>query len=221
MTLVDPHGAQLLRIAIVLPCQDQVDAGFALDLSRLIQHTTAMRPDIVLTVIQNRGTIIPQQRHTLVLAAQEFRATHLLWLDSDMRFPKDTLFRLLSHDEPIVAANYSRRRHPVLPTAEHSELGYLFTTPDATGLEMVTQCGMGVMLTQMAVFTTVPQPWFQLGWSDGAYVGEDFFFCRRAKASGFPTLIDQDVSQEVRHVGSLEYRAEHACVTRDAYTKEA
>ena len=124
-------------------------------------------------------------------------------------------------EKPIVAANYSRRRQPILPTAEHSELGYLFTTPEATGLEAVTQCGMGVMLTQMAVFMTVTQPWFQLGFSkDGEYVGEDFFFCRRAKASGFATLIDQDLSQHVRHVGSMDYRAEHACITRDALTAQ-
>jgi hypothetical protein len=169
------------------------------------------------TLHQNRGTIIPQQRHTLVMSAREANASHILWIDSDMRFPPDALLQLLAHGKPIVAANYSTRRIPILPTAEHRDKGYLFTPPDASGLEEVTHCGMGLMLVEMGVFEAVLKPWFSIGYSprDAEYSGEDFFFCKRAKEAGFPTLIDQDLSKQVRHAGSIEYRAEHAIVTRD------
>ena len=39
-------------------------------------------------------------------------ATHILWLDSDMRFPADTLGRLLARNRDIVGANYCARRFP-------------------------------------------------------------------------------------------------------------
>lgn len=210
----------LVRVAICLPCQDVVNAGFALDLARLVGH---IPEGVEYTLIQNRGTIIPQQRATLVSAAQQSGATHVLWIDSDMRFPNDALGRLLAHAEPIVAANYSTRRAPILPTAEHRELGMLFTQADSDGLADVSHCGMGLMLVQMAVFEKMPQPWFALGFNpkDQTYIGEDFFFCRRAREHGFATLIDQSLSREVRHAGEMEFRYEHANLTRDTMNRQS
>ena len=207
-----------MRVAICTPCQDTVDAGFAIDLARLVAHVAA-EGTMGFTLIQNRGTIIPQQRATLVEAARKAQATHLLWLDSDMRFPKDALHRLAAHGKPIVAANYPTRRPPILPTAQHREMGHLFTPSGATGLEEVTYAGMGVMLVDMAVFQAVPEPWFIVGYNAKGkeYIGEDCFFGTRAKEHGFPTLIDQELSYEIKHVGSMEYRAEHAMQTRDIY----
>lgn len=206
-----------LRVAICLPCQDTVAAGFGLDLARLVGYTA--KQDIEHTIIQNRGTIIPQQRATLVWAAQEYQATHVLWIDSDMRFPKDALARLLVHDQPVVACNYSRRRFPVLPTAEGGPNEFLFTNPESSGLVEVTKCGMGLMLVQMEVFASVNEPWFQLGYTRATkeYVGEDFYFCNRLKHAGYKILIDQDLSKEVRHCGEMEWTQQHACITRDTY----
>jgi hypothetical protein len=204
------------RVMIATPCTDMVKAGFALDLAMLYGLTIGSG-DVECAVVQNRGTIIPQQRATLVDAAQRWGATHILWLDSDMRFPKDALFRLLAHEKPIVAANYARRRHPALPTAEHREHGYLFTEPESSGLVAVTQCGMGLMLTQTTVFEAIGEPWFQIGYTsnDHQYVGEDFFFCTKARKAGFEILIDQDLSKSVKHVGELDYTFAHALQARD------
>jgi hypothetical protein len=207
----------MTRLAIGLPCQDQVHAGFALDLARMTGVLGELS-DLEYTLIQNRGTIIPQQRATLVRAAQEYQATHILFLDSDMRFPRDLVPRLLSRDEPIVAANYARRRHPVLPTAEHTTQGYLFTPPASAGLVEVTQCGMGVMLIEMRVFDAIAEPWFHLGYTPSTreYVGEDFYFCKRARDAGFQILIDQAISHEIKHAGEMEWTHEHTLITRDA-----
>lgn len=209
-----------MKIAIATPCQDQVHAGYTYDLARLVGHAARTQPEVEITIHQNRGTIIPQQRATLVMSAREAQASHILWIDSDMRFPPDALARLLAHNEPIVAANYTTRRKPYLPTAEHREHGYLFTPPATSGLAEVTHCGMGLMLTAMEVFDKTPPPYFIIGYStaDSEYYGEDFFFCRRVRESGFRVLIDQGLSQEVRHAGLMEFTAEHAVITRDACT---
>lgn len=214
--LVDKEGTKLHRVAICTPCQDSVSAGYALDLAKLVGTL-----DMPYTLIQSRGTIIPQQRATLVTLAQQWGATHLLWLDSDMRFPPDTLHRLLDHGEPIVAANYPTRRQPILPTAEHKEHGLLFTGPDSEGLIEVSHVGMGVMLVDMQVFARMRQPWFQLGFTPktNEYIGEDVFFLRRARGDGYRTLVDQGLSREVRHTGEMEFRAEHANVTRDIHNQ--
>lgn len=221
MSVLQADGSPNVRVAILTPCQDAVSAGFAFDLARLTGQATAGGIDY--TVLFNRGTIIPQQRATLVRLAQEWGATHVLWLDSDMRFPSDTLSRLLAHSELIVAANYSTRRHPILPTAEHKQLGHLFTTVGDDGLVEVSHVGMGCMLVDMSVYARIKEPWFILGFNPGnkEYIGEDVFFLRRAKEYGFVPLIDQALSHEVRHVGEMEWRAEHALVTRDTLNRAA
>lgn len=210
-------------VAIAMPCQDQIHAGTALDWVKLVSYTMANYPEIRLQNYQVRGTIIPDQRATLVRVAREKGATHILWIDSDMRFPKDGLVRLLDHRLPIVAANYPTRRPPIIPTAEHKDKGFLFTQPGATGLADVTRCGMGFMLVDMAVYAAIPEPWFQIGFNpgDGRYTGEDTFFLNRARKVGqFETLIDQDLSHEVKHIGAIEFENAHACMTRDAERQE-
>lgn len=204
-----------LRVIIAIPCQDSVKAGFAYDLARLTG--VCGQAGLTVGIVQNRGTIIPQQRATLVAQAIELKATHIFWLDSDMRFPKESLFRLLAHDKPIVGCNYARRREPVLPTAEHREHGYLFTTPEAEGLAEVTQCGFGVMLTSMDVFAAIPEPWFSIGFNtrDLQYVGEDFFFCTQARKAGFEILIDQGLSREIRHTGDHDFTHAETLAARE------
>jgi hypothetical protein len=64
-----PAMSERPRVMIATPCTDSVKAGFALDLARCTARcgsSVARRSAIV----QNRGTIIPQQRATLVDAAQ-------------------------------------------------------------------------------------------------------------------------------------------------------
>ena len=205
-------------VAVAMPCGDLMHSATALDLVNLVAYTIGARPDIRIINYQVRGTLIPEQRATLARVAKQHGATHLLFIDSDMRFPKDGLVRLLAHGKPIVAANYPTRRQPIIPTAEHREKGFLFTQPESVGLTDVTRCGMGFMLIDMAVFAEIPEPWFQIGYNvaDGRYVGEDTFFCNRArKVGGYDTLIDQDLSQSVRHIGAMEWDNSHAVMTRD------
>lgn len=207
------------RVLIATPCQDQVAAGFALDLAKLIGYTTLKtNGSIELVAMQNRGTIIPQQRQVLAKQALALQCSHILWIDSDMRFPKDALLRLLEHQLGIVGANYPMRRAPILPTAKHHEHGHLFTMDQAAGLAEVSHAGMGLMLTETQVFQAMQAPWFTLGYSkaEDGFVGEDVYFCRKAKEAGFPTYIDQALSHDVKHIGEIEFTHQHALLTRDA-----
>lgn len=198
-----------IKVAILTPCQDSVSAGFAHDLARLTGSYSG------LMIFQNRGTIIPEQRAVLARAAIEAKATHTLWLDSDMRFPPDSLKRLLGHNAAIVAANYTTRRPPYFPTAETTD-GFLYNEGD--GLIEVSHCGMGLMLVDTEVYKTIGEPYFALGFNptEKCYVGEDFYFCRKARDKGYQVLVDQALSKEVRHIGEIEFRHEHANMTREA-----
>src|SRR3990167_5756236 len=214
--LLDKHGAPKVKVLVAVPCGDQVAAGFAQDLALLMGFTTFAKPDMELALAFLRGTYLPRARAVLVQHALDRQATHLLWLDSDMRFPKDTLLRLLAHDKPIVAANYPTRTAPILPTALDGETREPIFEHD--GLVEAAFCGMGVMLTDIGVFLALTMPWFAVGYiraTDG-YAVEDTFFCQRAREAKFAVWIDGALSEQVRHAGGFEYDASHSRMTRDA-----
>ncbi|HEY6028335.1 MAG TPA: hypothetical protein VIV09_15670, partial [Pseudolabrys sp.] len=106
-----------MKIGIVSPARDMVHTGYAFDLANMIGFTCATRPDITIGSYVSLGTMIFDQRIKLVREAMEEGCDYILWLDTDMRFPKDTLIRLLAHDRDIVAANYVTRQIPPEPVS--------------------------------------------------------------------------------------------------------
>lgn len=214
--LVKETGEPIRRVLIAIPSGEQVAAGFAQDLALLMAYTTFVQPETELPLYFVKGTYLPRARATLAQKALDLACTHILWLDSDMRFPKDTLLRLLGHGRSIVGANYATRIAPILPTAkEGPDLAYCF---DGDGLVEVSAMGMGCCLTATSVFLDIPKPWFAIGYNKQAddYAGEDTFFGEQAKRHGYALLVDAALSEHVRHVGGFEYDLTHARMTRDA-----
>jgi hypothetical protein len=242
MSLVDEHGHPLnepatpvkakapqapIRVTIAIPARDQVATNFMYDLTGMVAATARNRRDIELRLVVIKGTLIADQRHKLVQHARTADSTHILWLDADHRFPKDTLVRLLAHDVDIAAASYAERRIPPRPVTFLHDEGdggvdeRLYIEPDATGLIEVASMGMGVMLTRIEVFAYTPAPWFQIGWhtEKQSYIGEDIYFARKAREHGFKVFVDQDLSREVMHIGEIEFSNDHALAVRDELRK--
>lgn len=210
------------EVAICIPAGDHCATMFAYDLARLVGYTVAKGEDVGVKIFVLKTAYLPSSRLQLARAAVETGCTHLLWLDSDMRFPKDALLRLLAHEKPIVAAGYSTRRMPLRPTAE-DEQGPHYTANSATGLEPVQYVGMGCMLTSADVFRALEQPWFAVPYSrpSGDFVGEDVFFCDRARQAGFEILLDAQLTNEVKHLGEWEYTNQQANEWRAMQEREA
>lgn len=206
-----------LRVAVAVPTGDQLAAGFAYDLARMMTVTAAQRRDVELRLFMARDSILPRGRHSLVVAALEADCTHVLFLDSDMRFPKDSLVRLLAHAEPVVGVNYTRRRFPLDPVASDGDGAPVYVEEGAEGLAAVAQTGFGVMLVDLDVFRQIPAPWFQIGYAKatGDYAGEDVYFCALVREHGLSVLVDNTLSREVSHLGEMEFRSDHALLTRE------
>lgn len=214
--LVNQHGEAQYKVLVAVPCDENVRAWFALDLALMIGYTTYIRPEMTVRVSFLKGTYLPRARATLVKHAESIDATHILWLDSDMRFPKETLIRLLRHNKPIVGCNYPTRTAPILPTASHGLHDYQFAQRD--DVYEVRHAGMGVMLTAMEVFREIGKPYFVLGYDrvNDDYAGEDTYFCERARQKGFAVWIDGPLSEELQHLGSFEFGMSHARMTEEA-----
>ncbi len=218
MALINAHGevvAPSVKVMVAVPCGEMVHADFMYDITRMVGYTALTAPAIGILLYHVKGTYLPRARAALANEAVAQGCTHILWLDSDMRFPKDTLLRLLAHGEQIVAANYPTRQPPFIPTAMDNDYQPVFS---GEGLSEVRVCGMGVMLTSCAVFHKIGKPYFALGYNkkDDDYAGEDAFFCESARKAGLRVLIDWPLSAEVGHCGAYTFDMRHAVATMNA-----
>jgi hypothetical protein len=213
-----------MRLAVCVPCRDQVDAGFAYDLARMSAFFGAHEAPKggSLVTLTSMGTLICDQRENLAREALGAGADHILWLDSDMRFPKDIYRQLADRKKDIVGCNYATRRMPCHPTAfkNFKTLEHVYTHEDSTGLEEVASMGMGCMLVKADVYKKLPMPWHLIGYSarNATYSGEDIYFCRIAREAGYTVWLDHDASKEIEHIGTFAYRHEHAEVWKDEVT---
>ncbi len=157
------------------------------------------------------SSLLPEGRARLVSRGYDMEATHILWLDSDMKFPADVVARLLNHNKPVVAANYPRKNMEARPTAyldSEDYVGPVWTGDKAEGLQQVTYCGMGVMLCDMRVFDALNLPFFAMEPQPPDFVktvGEDVYFCKKLGDAGIEIFIDHDLSKQVAHIGEFEY----------------
>ncbi len=190
-------------IAISVPTRGLVDMDFLNSLMMLAVHTSRALPDIVIRSNYRRSSMLPENRRLLVEDAKEQKCTHMLFLDDDMLFPRNTLELLLRHDKPIVAANYITREPPHVPTAARDNR-HLYSL-NRKGLEAADHVGLGVCLIAMSVFDLVPAPYFPFGWSQKQQetIGEDVMFCRMARQAEIPLFIDHDLSNQVGHIGRV------------------
>ena len=187
--------------------------GTAFDLAIMSAYDAKYR-DGELGVYTVTGTLIFDQREKLAKAALDDGCDYVLWIDADMRFPKNTIERLLSHDKDICGVNATTRTIPVKATAKNLKVNLEektntwlpVTSKGKTGIERVTSLGCGVLLVKREVFDKTPAPWFWFYQLPGDKVlGEDVHFCVAAHDAGFETWVDHGLSQEIGHVGSYTY----------------
>ncbi len=200
-----------MKVAIGLPSREQMHAATALDLASMVGRF-ASQGIADLALFNATGTLIVDQRAKLAVRALQTGADWLLWVDSDMRFPPESLEALMAHDLPIVGVNYVTKEHPCSPVAgrinDKKEWKKVPTLETSEGLEEVTATGFGLMLIKTDVLRKMRPPWFQIGYIQQSMrlLGEDVHFCMHAKEeAGALTMIDHDLSKRVGHIGQYMY----------------
>ena len=200
------------RVVVCVPCRDQVMAGFCFDLAKLMEYE-GRRNKVDIEVMQMMGTLIFTQRERLSEEALKWKADYLLWIDSDMRFPKDSLEVLLSRNKDIVGVNATTRVEPIKPTALNLEITsktehawHPVNSLHKKGIEQVTAVGFGMTLVKADILGKIPRPWFNVMWSDhGAIIGEDIHFCVKAQDAGYQVYVDHELSSVIGHIGTRTF----------------
>ena len=192
-------------------------SGFCFDLARLCAYE-AKRGVNDVQLLQMPGTLIFTQREKLASEALEWGADQLLWIDSDQRFPANTLEVLQARQVSMIGVNATTRREPILPTAlnlkieremlngkpdgEPYQVWHKVESRGKKGIEQVTAVGFACTLVSKEVFEKVPRPWFDVIWTDhGNVIGEDVTFCVRCMENDIPVWVDHELSMHIGHIG--------------------
>ena len=195
-----------MKTLIGVPCMDQVSA--------LFMHSMATLNKVGECQFGiNIGSLIYTARNDFAKQAISADADALLFFDSDMIIPSDTLEKMTKHFEEgreIVTGLYFKRRPPFSPVLFKS-LGYrketdetyfedLLELPENKEPFEIEGAGMGCCMISKTVLLDVAlnyQTWF-----DPIHnMGEDLAFCIRARELGHKIWCDPSIS--CGHVGQL------------------
>jgi predicted peroxiredoxin len=127
-------------------------------------------------------------------------------LDTDQVYPRDTLTKLLSHEVDIAGVLVHKRWAPFNPVMLRGTLGKYIIVEDeemySGDLVEVDATGTGCLLFDMRVFDKVKYPWFKFSVINEKPVGEDIYFCSKARQSGVRIFVDTSI--EVGHLTTME-----------------
>jgi hypothetical protein len=199
-------------VAVGLPTFDDVKADFALSLAMMVAATR----DVTFAFNHSKATWVAHARNLIVEGALDLKADYILWLDSDMTFPRETLQRLMDWDRDIVCASYVKKKPP------YHIVGKMIAKPgddlgkqklvEANGLYEMENFGLGVCLVKTEVFRRMSKPWFHYEYNRGSNVmtGEDILWCAEVRALGYKLWLDAALSMHVGHIGNYIFRPEAA-----------
>lgn len=191
-----------MKTLIAVPCMDTNPIGFTHSLAVLKKEG-----DVVLSMLS--GSLVYESRNKLAKQAISLGADYIMWFDSDMVFPDDTLLRMLEHmkDKEIVSGLYFRRANPFTPVLfksyKEKEMSIEWEDYNDYPKDSVFEiagCGFGCIMTKTEVFLDLALNYRQF-FEPYKSSGEDMSFCFRAKELGHKIYCDSTI--KCGHMGHL------------------
>ena len=196
-----------IKLAVCIPARDMMHTNTTYCLYNLADFLINNGIDNKLFI--SPGTLIVNQRHELVKSAQEWGATHVMFIDSDIEFEPHHVTNLLDFNEDIVGAAYSKRAPPFVATAwtEIDKWNTHVKPSEQTDSHIkVEAMGLGFCLIKISVFDKIKLPWFEIGFTNGQYTGEDIEFFRKCISTDI--WLDILTTCELGHLGTKSYKVD-------------
>lgn len=203
-----------VRLFIGSPTNGLVHSDFALCMAMMAHDLSAplkMVKQHTFRLHYEKGSMLIQQRESIVDAARQARATHLMFVDTDHTFPPQAARVLLSRRLNCVAVNCVTKTFPARATARDEGGPAGKEVPikvDDSGCRRVWRIGTGIMFLDMKVFEKLGEPpYFGSRWDPERkrHVYEDWIFVEKLQAAGIDVYIDQQLSPLVGHIGFYTY----------------
>lgn len=211
-------------IFIALPAYDfKVSLKLAVSLARFAQVAPQHGIDVQIGSICG-CSVVSRARNLLVKDLLESPCTELLFIDSDINFEPEAIFRLMawgSDEKKGIVAAVPRVRDvnkTYIADLDHDADGQL--TMNGMGLVRAERVATAFMWVNRKVFEDLVEShpeWsyydkradkdlnavFDFKVTPEGYIGEDFLFCDRAREAGYEVWIDPTIT--LGHMGVQEY----------------
>lgn len=152
-------------------------------------------------------SLIHDGRHQACVQAMAKGCTHLLMLDDDMQFTPDLLDIFFARKVPVIAANCLRKRDQKAEATAVLLDGSFHHPENKTNMEEALQVGTGIILINLNAIRHIPYPYFSSPWMAeiNSHMGEDYYFCKKAREHGVKIYIDNLVSNASAHMGEFAF----------------
>lgn len=196
-------------VMILVPAMEMVNAEFAQHLAMAAANLVAN--GIKINCAFNIGSVITIARRNLTDIFLKSDFDYAWWIDSDMKFPIDAPIKLLKRNVPLVGANYRRRRFPnpgfTGMMGQPGSFTELVTDDNSPPMQEVDVLPHGCVMVHRSVYEKMPQPHYLQEFVPelNLEIGEDIFFCRKAKEAGFQVWCDHELSREIAHIGIFHF----------------
>lgn len=147
------------RVTVCVPSGDTWKGTTAAAAMAMVSYST--QHGVLCSVLNVQTSIVSHARNSTVKLALESGCDYLMFLDSDMKFPPDTLIRLLKHDKMIVGATYNKKTPG--KDGKYETLGRMKGERPAVIGDGIVEAHMmpgGVMLVKADVYRRMHWPWY-------------------------------------------------------------
>jgi len=219
------------NIKILTPCYGgNITSGYFHSMINLFPYAVQKGINLSVETLPNCSLISLGRNIMLRRAMFDDQWTHVLWIDSDLRFKPEYIHSMILDDKDIVGGFYPKKGLPIdfasspAPGGEETE-SLCETIYVATGFMLIKREVIEKMYDHFKddlsfkyqgaddyvdLFGTIID-------ENGLYLTEDYAFCYRAKSLGFKTFMSKRF--ELPHLGQMEYSAEHEAAFLENYEK--
>lgn len=197
------------KILIAVPCMDSVAAQFSQALAMLEKEGKCLVSFVI-------GSLIYNSRNDLARQALKLECDYILWLDSDMVFPPETLKYLLKEMKEtgadFISGLYFRRCAPFSPVAfdtleiKDGKATWTDYHGELSGLHEVGGVGFGCVLQKTDMLLEMAAKYGDF-FGPLANVSEDLAFCWRARQLGYKIMLDCNL--KLGHVGHTVFTQQY------------
>lgn len=205
-----------MKMLVAVPCGDMCYIDFTRSCLSL-QHVGEVQYFFA------QGSLVYDARNQLADIAIDHGFDRVLWLDSDMAFPPDTMLRLsadIDNGADLVTALCFTRKRPIKSTIYSAIYTDDAGIPHADAFTEwpdevfpVAGCGFAVTMCTTDLLRKIRDK-YKRPFSPIAGYGEDLSFCLRAKELGATMCCDP--SMRIGHVGIAVYTEDAFKIEKEA-----
>lgn len=148
------------------------------------------------------GTTLLNAREDCLGIAIENKCSHVLYVDSDIILPLNTLDSLLSCEADLASGLCVRRGPPFTDVAWMKIKGEIVQPhfdPNILTIYPVEWVGGGCALFKVSAFEKLEKPYFRHVFEDGRQIYEDVYICMQLQKAGCSIILDARV--QCGHMG--------------------